>query len=65
MKIIIELVNGQLTVTGDCLNDRIATLGMLETAKHIVMQPQPPRPVAGPIEIPNAALAKHLNGRMG
>lgn len=68
MKLIIELneANGQLLVNGDCLMNKVASLGMLEMAKTMIANPQVAnvRPTAPAIEVPNGPTSKLLlNGK--
>lgn len=59
MKIVIEVVAGQLKVAGDAvLQDKIATLGLLELAKSAILA-QPAAPQPG-IAVPDAALKNRL-----
>jgi hypothetical protein len=62
VKIVLEIVAGQLKVTGDAvLQDKIASLGLLELAKVAIIQQPTPQPG---VEVPNGALQRHLlNGK--
>lgn len=60
MKIAIELAAGQLRLTGDAvLQDKIASLGMLEMAKSMLLNQAAPQPTGG-IEVPTGPLKDRL-----